>query len=54
MIPSPSSLLLVYRVDIVDKGVLIFVRVCNFYSWLSIGWGRVGRGVYWDGWDRTE
>ena len=32
----------VYQVDIVTEGVLIFVRVCNFCSRLCIGWGRVG------------
>ena len=30
--PSPSPLQLVYRVDAVTEGVLVFVRVCNFCS----------------------
>ena len=30
--PSPSPLQLVYRVDVVTEGVLIFVRVCIFCS----------------------
>ena len=39
---SPSPIQLVYRVDVVTDGVLIFEHVCNFRSRFYIGWNRFG------------
>ena len=37
-----SPLLVVYRVDVVDEGVLIFIRVCNFRLRFYIRCDRMG------------